>query len=84
VTRANTAEPEGVKAYVLSDDFELAGFKGQEVSFRDWNGQMRQQIILFDDRITVSVSPQDGFLHQRSPQDTLGIDEPESQCTAFK
>ena len=26
---------------------------------------MRQQVILFDGRITVSVSPQDGFLHQK-------------------
>ncbi|MEL6521918.1 MAG: ABC transporter substrate-binding protein [Pseudomonadota bacterium] len=84
VTRASTAEPDGVKDYLLSDAFELAGFKGQEVSFRSWNGQMRQQVILHDGRITVSVSPQDGFLHQRSPQDTLGLDEPESECTAFK
>jgi len=84
VTRANTAEPDGVKAYLLSDDFELAGFKGQEVSFRAWNGQLRQQMILFDDRITVSVSPQDGFLHRSSPQDTLGMDAPESKCNAFR
>jgi hypothetical protein len=28
----------------------------------------------------VSVSPQDGFLHQRTPLDTLGFDEPESNC----
>jgi hypothetical protein len=26
------------------------------------------------------VSPQDGFLHQRTPLDTLGYDEPESRC----
>lgn len=83
VTRANTGEPDGVKAYLLSEDFELAGFKGQEVTFRDWNGQMRQQIILSDNRITVSVSPQDGFLHPTSVQDTLGLDRPETECTAF-
>lgn len=84
VTRANTAEPEGVKDYLLSDQFELAGFKGHQVNFRDWNGQLRQQVILFDDRITVSVSPQDGFLHQFSVQDTLGLDRPNSACTAFE
>jgi ABC transporter substrate binding protein (PQQ-dependent alcohol dehydrogenase system) len=84
VTRAETADPEGVRDYLLSDQFELAGFKGHQVNFRDWNGQMRQQVLLFDDRITVSVSPQDGFLHQTSVQDTLGLDRPESQCTAFK
>lgn len=83
VTRANTAEPEGVKEYLLSDQFELAGFKGHQVNYRDWNGQMRQEVLLADNRITVSVSPQDGFLHRTSPQDTLGLDRPESKCTAF-
>ncbi|ETX29583.1 ABC transporter substrate-binding protein [Roseivivax isoporae] len=83
VTRASTAEPDGIRDYVLSDAFELAAFKGVPVTFRDWNGQLRQPVLLFDDRITVSVSPQDGFLHQRSPLDSLGLDVPESQCTAF-
>ena len=31
-------------------------------------------------RMLVSVSPQDQFLHQRTPLDTLGFDEPESRC----
>ena len=54
------------------------------MTFRDWNGQLRQPILLYDDRITVSVSPQEGFLHQVSPLDTLGLDRPESSCTAFQ
>ncbi|MEM8956937.1 MAG: ABC transporter substrate-binding protein [Pseudomonadota bacterium] len=83
VTRANTAEPDGVRDYALSDAFELAAFKGQKVTFRDWNGQLRQPILLYDGTITVSVSPQEGFLHQSSPLDTLGLDRPESGCTAF-
>ncbi len=68
---------------MLSDAFELAAFKGQKVTFRSWNGQLRQPILLTDSKITVSVSPQEGFLHQRSPLDTLGIDKPESACKAF-
>lgn len=84
VTRANTAEPDEVRDYAISDDFELAAFKGQRVTFRDWNGQLRQPILLHDGMITVSVSPQEGFLHQSSPLDTLGLDRPESQCTAFE
>ena len=84
VTRAQTADPQGVRAYALSDEFELAAFKGQKVTFRDWNGQLRQPILLFDGSITVSVSPQDGYLHQVSPLDTLGLDRPESKCTAFE
>ncbi len=84
VTRANTADPLGIRDYALSDAFELAAFKGQKVTFRGWNGQLRQPILLYDGRITVSVSPQQGFLHQRSPLDSLGLDAPESACTAFK
>jgi ABC transporter substrate binding protein (PQQ-dependent alcohol dehydrogenase system) len=67
----------------LSDDFELAAFKGTKLTFRAWNGQLRQPILLYDGSVTVSVSPQEGFLHQRSPLDTMGLDEPESACTAF-
>ena len=83
VTRANTAAPDGVAAYALSDEFELAAFKGQKVTFRDWNGQLRQPILLYDGSITVSVSPQEGFLHQVTTLDTLGLDRPESACAAF-
>ncbi|PKQ14080.1 MAG: branched-chain amino acid ABC transporter substrate-binding protein [Alphaproteobacteria bacterium HGW-Alphaproteobacteria-1] len=83
VTRTGSAEPEAIRAYALSDAFELAAFKGQKVTFRDWNGQLRQPILLYDGWTTVSVSPQEGFLHQVSPLDTLGLDRPESACTAF-
>jgi hypothetical protein len=44
---------------------------------------MRQPVLLYDGSITVSVSPQEGFLHQNSPLDTLGLDQPETSCTAF-
>lgn len=83
VTRGNTADPQGVRDYAISDAFELAAFKGTKVTFRDWNGQLRQPILLYDGSITVSVSPQEGFLHQSSPLDTMGLDRPESRCTAF-
>ncbi|QDC11600.1 branched-chain amino acid ABC transporter substrate-binding protein [Oceanicola sp. D3] len=83
VTRASTGEVAALRDYLLSDDFEVAAFKGVPVTFRPWNGQLRQPVLLFDGRITASVSPQDGFLHQVSPLDTLGLDRPESACTAF-
>ncbi len=83
VTRMNTAEPTDLRDYALSDEFELAAFKGQKVTFRDWNGQLRQPILLYDGSITVSVSPQTGYLHRFSPLDTMGLDRPESRCTAF-
>lgn len=83
VTRTGGADPAAIRDYALSDAFELAAFKGQKLTFRDWNGQMRQPILLTDRHIMVSVSPQDGFLHQVSPLDTLGNDRPETECTAF-
>lgn len=84
VIRTNSNEPSALRDYILSDAFELAAFKGRKVNFRPWNGQLRQPIILSDSRVTVSVSPQDGYLHQRSTLDTLGLDEPESSCEAFQ
>lgn len=84
VTRTNSADPATLQAYILSDDFELAGFKGRAMNFRHWNGQLRQPIPLVTDRAVVAMAPLEGFLHQRTELDTLGIDEAESQCQAFK
>jgi ABC transporter substrate binding protein (PQQ-dependent alcohol dehydrogenase system) len=68
------------RAYMLSKDFALAAFKGQKLTLRDWNQQLRQPILLSDGRNVVSVSPQEGFLHQFSELDTLGLDRPETKC----
>ncbi len=84
VTRTTSADPATLRDYILSPDFNLAAFKGVPVTFRDWNGQLRQPILLSNGRMTVSVSPQEGFLHEVSPLDTLGLDRPESDCTAFE
>jgi ABC transporter substrate binding protein (PQQ-dependent alcohol dehydrogenase system) len=79
-TRANTADPGKLLAYIKGPDFSLAAFKGQKLTLRDWNLQLRQPILLFDGRNTVSVSPQEGFLHPLSALDTLGADRPETKC----
>jgi ABC transporter substrate binding protein (PQQ-dependent alcohol dehydrogenase system) len=64
----------------MSDKFELAGFKGRKLTYREWNGQLRQTIPLIHPRSLVSQSPQEGFLHPVSELDTLGYDQPESRC----
>ena len=56
------------------------GIQGQRLTLRDWNLQLRQPILLVDGRMVVSVSPQEGFLHQVSELDTLGFDRPETKC----
>jgi ABC transporter substrate binding protein (PQQ-dependent alcohol dehydrogenase system) len=66
--------------FLTGPDFALAAFKGRKLTLRDWDLQLRQPILLSDGRVTVSVSPQDGFLHQFSELDTLGVDRPESKC----
>lgn len=80
VTRVQTADPAKLHEYMLSDKFEIGAFKGQGLSFRSWDQQVREPILLVTPRMLVSVSPQDQFLHQRTPLDTLGFDEPESRC----
>ena len=77
-TRSNDAR--AMFDFLKSPDFALAAFKGQRLTLRDWNLQLRQPILLTDGRTVVSVSPQEGFQHQFSELDTLGLDRPESKC----
>jgi ABC transporter substrate binding protein (PQQ-dependent alcohol dehydrogenase system) len=78
--RTSSGDAAKMQAYIKSPEFSVAAFKGQKLTIRDWNLQLRQPILLFDGRNTVSVSPQEGFLHQSSALDTLGLDRPETKC----
>jgi len=69
--------------YVHTPEFEVAAFKGVKTTFRSWNGQLRQPLIVSTPKMLVSVSPQPGFLHQTSVLDTLGYDKPETKCKAY-
>ena len=80
VTRSAKNAPQEINAYIMSKDFEVAGFKGVGLTFRSWDHQMRQPILLSGPRTLVSISPQDGFLHQKFLTDTMGFDEPETKC----
>jgi ABC transporter substrate binding protein (PQQ-dependent alcohol dehydrogenase system) len=80
VSRTNLADTKAVFTFIKGKDFSVAAFKGQRLTLRDWNLQLRQPILLSDGRMVVSVSPQEGFLHQVSELDTLGVDRPETKC----
>ncbi|MDX2257984.1 MAG: ABC transporter substrate-binding protein [Hyphomicrobiaceae bacterium] len=82
-TRTKSGDPKILIDYMLSDKFELAAFKGQKLTYRPWNAQIRQPIFVAAAPLHISVSPQQGFLHQVTPLDTLGVDKPESKCRAF-
>ncbi len=83
VTRTNVADAATLRRYLLSDAFQLDGFKGRGLSFRTWNGQLRQPIAVANSRALIALAPLEGFLHQRNEMDTLGQDQTESPCTAF-
>jgi ABC transporter substrate binding protein (PQQ-dependent alcohol dehydrogenase system) len=46
VTRTSGNGVADIRAYLLSDAFSLAAFKGAAISYRAWNGQLRQPIPL--------------------------------------
>jgi ABC transporter substrate binding protein (PQQ-dependent alcohol dehydrogenase system) len=80
VSRVNSSDRKTVLDFLKGPDFSVAAFKGQRLTLRAWNLQLRQPILLVDGRMVVSASPQEGFLHQVSELDTLGVDQPETRC----
>ena len=79
-TRTQSNDTKQVKDYMLSDAFALQGYKGNPLSFRSWDGQLRQPVLLAAPRSLVAVAPIEGFLHPKTELDTLGYDQPETQC----
>ncbi|WP_297790659.1 ABC transporter substrate-binding protein [uncultured Marinobacter sp.] len=80
VTDLGTANPGEIRDFLFSEKFQLAAFKGRKLTFRDWNGQLRQPIPLVHPRGLVARAPFEGFLHPNTEMDTLGFDKPESEC----
>jgi ABC transporter substrate binding protein (PQQ-dependent alcohol dehydrogenase system) len=79
-TRTGFNDSKRIKEYMLSDAFALQGYKGNPLSFRSWDGQLRQPVLLAAPRSLVAVAPIEGFLHPKTELDTLGYDQPETQC----
>lgn len=82
-TQIKSSDPAAIRALLLSKTFEVGGFKGRTLSFRPWNGQLRQPVFVLWPGAVVAAAPVEGFLHRRTELDTLGLDEPESVCRAF-
>src|SRR3546814_20396936 len=80
VTRTGKADAATIRDYLLSDGFQLGAFKGVGLTFRHWNQQLRQPILLASPRMLVLVSPQEGFLHPPTPMATPGYDAPATTC----
>lgn len=80
VTRLEATDAGAIRDFLFSDDFQLAAFKGRKLSYRPWNGQLRQPIPLVHPQGLVATAPFDGFLHPVTDLDSLGYDEAESGC----
>jgi ABC transporter substrate binding protein (PQQ-dependent alcohol dehydrogenase system) len=80
VTQIGSADARSVRQLIFSDRFQLAAFKGRKLTYRLWNGQLRQPIPLVHPRGLVATAPFEGFIHPLTEMDTLGFDEPESTC----
>lgn len=80
VTQLGKADANSLRSFIFSDRFQLAAFKGRKLTYRLWNGQLRQPIPLVHPRGLVASAPFEGFIHPKTEMDTLGLDEPESAC----
>lgn len=69
-----------VRDYLRSDAFTLDTYKGAPGSFRPWDNQLRQAVLLHTHNAVIERAPVEGFLHQTNNLDTLGPDRPESAC----
>ena len=65
---------------LLDPNLTLELYKGFPGSFRPWNRQLRQPILLVTHNAVVGLTPVEGALHQFNTLDTLGIDEPQFHC----
>lgn len=80
VMRADSTDPAAVRDYLLGERMNLDGSKGQPMSVRPWDHQLRQGMLLTAGNITADLAPMEGFLHQTNDLDTLGVDAPQSAC----
>lgn len=78
--RTGGADPAAISAYLRGEDLSLDLYKGVAGSFRAWDGQLRQPIMLATHNAVIALPPLDGFEHRTDTLDTLGLDEPESAC----
>ena len=83
-TRTHELGEAAIRAEILSGEFSVAGFKGVPLSFRSWDHQLRQPLLLTGPSSTIAVAPIEGYLHPINTLDTLGTDHQESSCKLEK
>lgn len=82
VRATRSADPDRIVAAIRSPDFVFDAYKGLPASFRDWDNQLRQPVLLHTADAVVGIAPTKGFIHPGTDLDTVGKDRAESACTA--
>ncbi len=80
IRNTGASEPEALRRFLIGPDTAIDGYKGAPSSFRAWNNQLRQPILLHTHNAVIARAPIEGFLHPINYLDTLGIDRKESSC----
>ena len=80
VLRTKSTEFETVGAYLRSDRLNLDAYKGNPVSYRSWDNQLRQPVLLHTYNAVTGRAPFRGFLHPTENMDSLGYDQGETLC----
>jgi ABC transporter substrate binding protein (PQQ-dependent alcohol dehydrogenase system) len=80
LSRTGATDAKSLKAYLLGEDFTLDSYKGAPGSFRPWDHQLRQPILLHTQNAVIERAPLPAFLHETNHLDTLGPDRSDSGC----
>ena len=78
--RKGARDAASVERSLAEDQTPIDVSKGIESSFRPWDHQFRQAVMLHSADAVIAYAPFEPFLHRRTPLDTLGIDLEESPC----
>jgi len=79
--KAKSTDFAAVRDALLAPDTRLDVYKGVPASFRAWDHQMRQPIVLHTHNAVIGYAPLPQFLHEFNVLDTLGVDRPDTACS---
>lgn len=80
VRRTGRIDAAAIVAAFRDESFGVDLYKGIPGSFRSWDNQLRQAILLQSGGAVTALAPIEGFLHQRNVLDSLGVDAAETRC----
>jgi len=80
VARTRAQDTDSIADYIRSDNFRVDGSKGVGLTFRPWDNQLRQPILLSTDTWITAVAPIEGFKHRTDDLDTLGYEARDTTC----